>query len=198
MKRCLVAGFGFFAYRGRFYDANPAGEAAEALDGASIGDCKVVGLVVPVSRDGLKLVEEELEDTDVAVGLGLYTPGTPHIRVEVIAVNALMVDDRVERVVEDDPLWAEARVPVDPVRVARAASVAWSARPSLSTGLYYCNALAYILYRWSRVSERPSVFLHLPWSTRLAERLDPLHPHPAPLASLIEAVERVVRLLAGG
>ncbi len=192
MKRCLVAGYGFFAYRGRFYDANPAGEVAELLDGGVVGDCRVEGIVLPVSGRGLEELRVGMGRADVVVGLGLYTPGTPHIRVESVAVNALLVGGEPEPVVGEDPLWASTGIPVDPWGVARAAEEAWPARPSASIGLYYCNAMAYLIYRWSRRVGRPGVFLHLPWSTRLAERLDPGHPHAAPLRLLAEAVERVL------
>jgi pyroglutamyl-peptidase len=190
-------GFEGFFYRGRFYHPNPAAELAAMLDGSRVGGASVRGYTLPVSREGIGLVKRLVRGFDAAIGLGLYTPGTRHIRVEVVAVNALIDDDRVEAVDESRPLYEPASIPVDASAVAEAASRGWEARPSLSTGLYYCNALAYTLYRWSREGGGPSIFLHLPWSTLLAERLG-ASVEAAPLYALREALEAIIEWLAGG
>ncbi len=186
---CLIAGFDSFLYRGVFYHPNPAARVAELLDGRVVGGCRVRGVVVEVSREGVERVAEMLGEFGAAVGLGLYTPGSEHIRVEVAAVDAVG-DGGYEG------SWSVARIPVDPVAVAEAASRWWPARPSLSTGLYYCNLLAYTLYTWSSRGGGPSAFLHLPWSTELADRLGSVRGRAAPLWALAGAVGEVVRLLA--
>ncbi len=187
-----MIGFEWFEYEGVVYEPNPAAEVAQSLDSARIGDAIVEGITVPVSREGILEAREALErgNAACAVGLGLYTPGTPQLRVEVAAVNALLVNGSLEPVDPRRPLYEPAAIPVDPLELTKGLP----ARPSLSTGLYYCNALAYTLYTWSRETRKPTVFIHLPYTTTLAERLG-IERHAQPLHQLVDTVYEIAARL---
>ena len=196
---CLVTGFSHFGDR-VVYEPNPSGELAEALDGVEVGGCRVKGVVLPVEFPrAVRLLEELLDELDplLVVSTGLYSPGGRHVRVEVVAVNAYWDGSRLSRVRGDRPLGEPVRVPVDPERVVRVlVEPGLEARPAASIGLYLCNAIAYTVYRWGWERGRQSVFLHLPWSTSLAERLGRRDVEATPVWLLREGVARLLEALA--
>ncbi|AEM39247.1 peptidase C15 pyroglutamyl peptidase I [Pyrolobus fumarii 1A] len=197
---CLVTGFAHFGTN-VVYEPNPSGEIAEELNGKSVGGCRIHGIVLPVefprASEMLVRLLEEL-DPALVVSMGLYSPGGSHVRVEVAAVNAYWDGSRLRKVVDDAPLGEPIRIPVDPVHVARVLNeTGLRARPSASIGLYLCNVVAYLVYRWGWRKGRPSVFLHLPWSTRLEERLRERR-EGVPVWLLREGVERLIAALGAG
>lgn len=169
-KRALVTGFE--PYGGRA--DNPSARLAEALDGATIGDCRVSGRTLPVALAGLgKRVDALLDEVrpELVIALGLW-PGEPMIRLERVAFNLAdfdLADNAGARLIDADILsgGAAALVSTLPLRAIERALLADGipARLSSTAGTYLCNATLYTLLATLERRRWPATcgFIHLPY-----------------------------------
>jgi pyroglutamyl-peptidase len=166
----LVTGFAGYGGRGR----NPAGEAAKALDGRSIGGLAVAGRVLPVSYGSLDADLQRLMDElrpRLVISLGLW-PGEPMIRLERVAINVadFEIPDNEGAFLTDMPVSGNgpaALAATLPLRGIEAAllEAGIPARISSTAGTFLCNATLYsTLHHADRLSPRPLAgFVHLPY-----------------------------------
>ena len=146
--RVLVTGFEPFG----LWQRNPSGETAQHLDGATIVDAEITGIVLPVSfqRAAVPLIAaiDELRP-DVVLNLG--QGGVEGVRVERRAVNrchALEGGDndkyepRGEAIVTGGPEFYQATLPVTDI-VELLNNVKFNAAPSDYAGEFLCN---YVMY----------------------------------------------------
>jgi len=166
----LVTGFAGYGGRGR----NPAGEAAKALDGRSIGGLAVKGRVLPVSYGRLQADLHGLVDElrpRLVIGLGLW-PGEPMIRLERVGINVadFEIPDNEGAFLSDMPIsgnGAAAMMSTLPLRDIEASLLAAGipVRISSTAGTFLCNATLYsALAHADRLSPRPLAgFIHVPY-----------------------------------
>jgi pyroglutamyl-peptidase len=166
----LVTGFAAYGGRGR----NPAGEAAKALDGRSIGGLAVAGRVLPVSYSSLEAdlqrLMEELRPR-LVISLGLW-PGESMIRLERVGINVadFEIPDNEGAFMTDMPVSGNGPVAMAgtlPLRGIEAALLdsGIPVRISSTAGTFLCNATLYSTLRHAdRLSPRPLAgFVHLPY-----------------------------------
>ena len=146
--KALITGFEPF---GR-WQRNPSGETARHLDGATIVDLEVSGLVLPVSFARAVAPLVEAIDTlrpDIVVNLGLG--GAVGVRAERIAVNCARApeggdndgyDPQGSPIVEGGPDTYASTLPVDEI-VELLTNINFEAAPSDSAGAYLCNYAMY-------------------------------------------------------
>ncbi len=177
----LVLGFDVFSSRGSLVVHNPAALVARQLDGTNVDGVCVRGEVIPVSY---RYVTDELGKLlkqrrwDCVVGLGL-NPSASVPSIELAAANVAGPPDfygyvpRDGRLYSDAPLGAVEALPVNVEVLKRCLTERGfsDAKLSVTAGTYLCNALAYTLYRWGRVSRVPTVFVHIPPAGDVAEEL---------------------------
>jgi pyroglutamyl-peptidase len=142
----LVTGFEPFGA----YPVNPSSLVAESLNGSSLSDAEIVGLVLPVNfttavQQAIDAIEQYHPDVVISLGLDVKAKG---IKVEKIGVN-------LKRVPLGDGRWSFPRFlekngpflrfsslhTLSIVRKIRDADIA--AKQSLFAGTYVCNALFY-------------------------------------------------------
>lgn len=146
--KILVTGFEPFGS----WQRNPSGETARHLDGSTIIDAEITGLILPVSfkRAAAPLIAviDELRP-DVVLNLGQGAP--VGVRVERTAVNRCNApeggdndgyDPHGEPVVTDGPASYAATLPVDEI-VALLSNIKFNAEASDSAGEFLCN---YVMY----------------------------------------------------
>ncbi len=168
---------GFEPYGG--FGLNPSALIAERLDGAAIGDHRVIGRTLPVSLADLDgALDRVLADVDpvLVVALGLASD-EPVVRLERFAVNLAdfaIPDNDGARVAgralaPEGPAALAARLPLPAIRDALLAR-GIPARLSNSAGTYLCNAAMYRLL--ARLPDAvPCGFIHLPHLPAEAARL---------------------------
>ncbi|HHC19143.1 MAG TPA: pyroglutamyl-peptidase I [Euryarchaeota archaeon] len=156
-------------------EKNPTELIVKHMDGKTIEDAKIYGIVLPVSvrRAGPKL-ENALKDIkpDISISLGL-APTYSNIAVERIAVN--IVDARIpdndgyqpvdEIIEEDAPLAYMATLPVRAiVKALRDSGI--PAVISYSAGTYLCNYVMFKTLHFSKVNGYPRMagFIHVPYT----------------------------------
>lgn len=146
--KILVTGFEPFGP----WQRNPSGETARHLDGATIVDAEIMGVVLPVSfkRAALPLItaiNEFMPDVVLNLGQGEAVG----VRVERVAVNRCNApqggdndgyEPHGEPVVVDGPETYSATLPVDEI-VELLTNVKFNAAPSDSAGEFLCN---YVMY----------------------------------------------------
>ena len=146
--KILVTGFEPFG----MWQRNPSGETAHHLDGATIVDAEITGLVLPVSfqRAAAPLLAaiDEVRP-DVVLNLGQGADGG--VCVERVAVNRCEApaggdndgyEPQGEPVVVGGPATYQSTLPVREI-VELLTSVKFSAAPSDSAGEFLCN---YVMY----------------------------------------------------
>jgi pyroglutamyl-peptidase len=146
--KVLVTGFEPFGP----WQRNPSGETAQHLDGATIVDVEISGLVLPVSfqraADPLIAAIDELRP-DVVLNLGQGS--AVGVRVERIAVNRCTApaggdndgyEPQGEPIVMGGPETYQSTLPVIEI-VDLLSNVKFNAAPSDSAGEFLCN---YIMY----------------------------------------------------
>jgi pyroglutamyl-peptidase len=166
----LVTGFAGYGGRGR----NPAGEAAKALDGHSIGRLAVAGRILRVSYGSLQADLQRLMDElrpRLVISLGLW-PGEPMIRLERVGINVadFEIPDNEGAFLTDMPISGNgpaALATTLPLRGIEAAllDAGIPARISSTAGTFLCNATLYsTLLHAQRLSPRPLAgFVHVPY-----------------------------------
>lgn len=170
-RRLLLTGFEPFDGATR----NPSGEIAQRLNRVEVGDARIDGFVLPVTRDGvLAPLREYFAETapDAILALGVAATRSV-ISVERVAIN---IDDYTrpdnagvqpfgEQIISGGQDGLFSSVPVRSLTAAiRTAGV--PADVSNSAGSYLCNHLYYRLLMHARKASperRPLVvFLHIP------------------------------------
>lgn len=183
----LVTGFEPFGS----YEVNPSQLVAEALNGTTLEDAVVVGIVLPV--DFTKSVQDakaaiEHYHPDVVLSLGLAARSKV-VKVEKIAVNLMRYprDDGTwsfpKRIDKNGPMFRVS--PLDSGRIARSMRTAGiPAQMSAFAGTYICNALLYGLLDWCNEGVMPDTigFIHVPL-------LDSQDPEGMNLETLKDAVK---------
>ncbi len=146
--KALITGFEPF---GR-WQRNPSGETARHLDGATIVDLEVSGLVLPVSfaRAAAPLVEAiDTLRPDIVLNLG--QGGPMGVRVERVAVNRARAPEGGDNdgynpegssIVEGGPDMYKATLPVGEI-VELLTNLSFDVAPSDSAGEYLCNFAMY-------------------------------------------------------
>lgn len=165
-----MTGFAGYGGRGR----NPAGEAAQALDGRVIGGLKVAGRVLPVAYGSLQAGLQQLMDDlkpRLVISLGLW-PGEAMIRLERVGINIadFEIADNEGAFLTDMPVagnGAAAAMATLPLRRVEAALLGAGipARLSSTAGTFLCNCTLYtILTHAERMQPAPLAgFMHLPY-----------------------------------
>ncbi|WP_309399179.1 pyroglutamyl-peptidase I [Cerasicoccus maritimus] len=172
MKKVLLTGFGDWAGS----NANPAGEVAQALDGAKLDGALVSSVIAPsVFKEMIPCVTEAMEaqKPDIVLSMGEYN-GRTMITVERLAQNFIdatrygMGDEAGDRpqdepIVEGGPYAYPATVPLRAmVRAMRDASVPADISDTAAT--FGCNLLMYGVLHYIAVNNLPirAGWIHLP------------------------------------
>lgn len=190
-KVVLVTGFEPFGV----HSINPSQLIAETLNGTTLNDASIIGIVLPV--DFNRSIEEaraaiEKYHPDVILSLGLAARSKV-VKVEKIAVNF-------KRFPKDDGTWSFPQridkngpfvriTSLDASVIAREIRNAGiPARQSFFAGTYICNALFYGLLGDTKEHNMTAAvgFIHVP----LLETQD---PEGMPLESMIDAVKITIQ-----
>jgi pyroglutamyl-peptidase len=182
----LITGFEPFGN----YTVNPSQLIAESLNGSTLNDAEIVGVVLPVDfNESVEIATDAIQHyhPDLVMSLGLNARSHA-IRVEKIGVN-------LKRYPKDDGTWSFPRridisgsflrfspfQTADIVRKIREANI--SVQQSYFAGTYICNTLFYQLlgYTSAQNSSRKVGFIHVPL-------LDSQDPFGIPLQTMIDAV----------
>lgn len=195
-KLVLVTGFGYY---GKYW-FNPSGEVAQLLSGREVRGYTIVSHVMPVSirvvRSELPRILEELSPR-LIIGLGL-APEATELSLELAAVNAAYFPKGdiesyradYEPVVEGGSFVAYTTLPIKHILSECRDKKLLPLRPSLSTGLYLCNAAAYIIMSYGLKHNALAGFVHVPPST--VNYLRGESSHGVPLTTIAEAVECII------
>ncbi|HEU5228050.1 MAG TPA: hypothetical protein VFU49_09585 [Ktedonobacteraceae bacterium] len=146
--KVLVTGFEPFGS----WQRNPSGETVRHLDGATIVDAEITGLILPVSyRRAAAPVIAAIDELRPDVVLNLGQGKAVGVRVERVAVNRCEAptggdndkyEPQGEPVVPGGPATYDATLPVAEI-VSLLTSINIEAAPSDSAGEFLCN---YIMY----------------------------------------------------
>ena len=146
--KVLVTGFEPFG----LWQRNPSGETARHLDGATIVDAEISGLVLPVSfQRAAAPVIAAIDELRPDVVLNLGQGSAVGVRVERIAVNRCTApaggdndgyEPQGEPIVMDGPETYQSTLPVMEI-VDLLSNVKFKAAPSDSAGEFLCN---YVMY----------------------------------------------------
>ena len=187
----LVTGFEPFGN----YTVNPSQLIAEALNGSTLNDAEIVGVVLPVDfNESVEIATDAIQQyhPDLVIGLGLNAR-SQGIRVEKIGVN-------LKRYPKDDGTWSfPRRIDVSgPFLRFSPLHTAWHCTKN-KRSKYFCPAqllcwnlhlqsLFYQLlgYASEQNSSRKVGFIHVPL-------LDSQDPHGMPLQTMIDAVKIAIQ-----
>lgn len=146
--KVLVTGFEPFG----LWQRNPSGETARHLDGATIVDAEISGLVLPVSfQRAAAPVIAAIDELHPDVVLNLGQGSAVGVRVERIAVNRCTApaggdndgyEPQGEPIVMDGPETYQSTLPVMEI-VDLLSNVKFEAAPSDFAGEFLCN---YVMY----------------------------------------------------
>ncbi len=146
--KILVTGFEPFGS----WQRNPSGETARNLDGATIADAKVTGLVLPVAfRRAAAPLIAALDELHPDIVLNLGQGGPVGVRVERVAVNRCTApaggdndgyEPQGEAVVPGGPETYRATLPVAEI-VDLLGTLKFDVAPSDSAGEFLCNYAMY-------------------------------------------------------
>ncbi len=182
----LVTGFEPFGV----YPTNPSQLIVESLNGSSIADAEIIGIVLPVNFTtsvDRAIDAIELYHPDMVISLGLMAKAD-RIEVEKVAVN-------IKRIPLDDGRWSFPRLIEKKGSLLRVTSLHTGAiarrileagipaKQSFFAGTYVCNALFYGLLGYVAEKNLTTVigFIHVPL-------LDSQDPHGMPLEQMLDAV----------
>jgi len=186
-KVVLVTGFEPFGV----YLTNPSQLIAETLNGSTLNDAEIIGIVLPIDFDkSVEITRDAIEQyhPDMVISLGLHAK-SPMIEVEKIGFN-------LKRYQKDDGTWSfpqriDKNGPFlritslktnDIARKIRDANI--PARQSFFAGMYICNALFYEVLGFAEDQNLNSTigFIHVPL-------LDSQSPSGMPLETMVDAVK---------
>jgi pyroglutamyl-peptidase len=187
----LVTGFEPFGN----YTVNPSKLIAETLNGSTLNDEEIVGMVLPVDfNESMKMTMDAIKHyhPDLVMSLGLNARSQA-IRVEKIGVN-------LKRYPKDNGIWSFPRRidtsgpflrfsslnTVSIVRKIRESNI--SVQQSYFAGTYVCNALFYQLLGYVNEpnSSRKVGFIHVPL-------LDSQDPEGMSLQTMVDAVKIAIQ-----
>jgi len=190
-KIVLVTGFEPFGT----YPINPSQVIAETLNGSTLNDAEIIGIVLPVNftTSVERAIEAvELYHPDVVISLGLNAKAKV-IEVEKIGVN-------IKRYPKDDGSWSfprriDTQGPFlritslnthDIARKIRDADI--PAKQSFFAGSYICNALFYGVLGYAKDQNLTTSigFIHVPL-------LDSQDPDGMPLGMMVDAVKIAIQ-----
>jgi len=194
-KTVLVTGFEPFGS----YTTNPSQVVAETLNGSTLTDAEIIGIVLPVNfTTSVERVIAAIEqyDPDIVISLGLNAKSHV-IEVEKIGFN-------VKRYPKDDGTWSfpqriEKNGPFirltslntqDIARIMQQAHI--PAKQSFFAGTYVCNAVFYGVLGYTKSQDlNTSVgFIHVPL-------LDSQDPQGLPVEALVDAVKIAIEASLG-
>jgi len=191
-KVVLVTGFEPFGT----YTTNPSQLIAETLNGSSLNDSEIIGVVLPV--DFNKSVEKAIEaiefyHPDLVISLGLAARSKT-IKVEKIGVNLkrFQKDDGTwsfpQRIDKNGPFFRLTSLHTNTIlRKIREAHI--PVQQSFFAGMYICNALFYGLLGY--INEQNDTiltgFIHVPL-------LDSQDPDGMPLGTMVDAVKLAIQI----
>ncbi|WP_102125507.1 pyroglutamyl-peptidase I [Deinococcus planocerae] len=178
MPALLLTGFEPF----HTHPTNPSAQAAEALDGLTVGGARVVSALLPVEPHAAASALRELLNThqpDAVLLTGLAA-GRPQVTVERVALNVMdfRIPDNAGQTYRDHPAHTDAGAPSAylstlPLRAVvdgwRQAGIPGDV--SNTAGLYVCNFVLYHALDWLSRSGRgevPCGFLHVPANAEVA------------------------------
>lgn len=146
--KVLVTGFEPFG----LWQRNPSGDTARHLDGATIVDAEITGLILPVSfQRAAAPVIAAIDELHPDVVLNLGQGSAVGVRVERIAVNRCSApaggdndgyEPQGEPIVMDGPETYQSTLPAMEI-VDLLSNVKFEAAPSDSAGEFLCN---YVMY----------------------------------------------------
>ena len=191
----LVTGFEPFGT----YSTNPSQLIADTLNGSTLNDAEIIGIVLPVNfTTSVEIAREAIEvyHPDLVISLGLNAKAKV-IEVEKIGVN-------IKRYPKDDGRWSfpqriDKNGPFlritslrtnDIVRKIREADI--PAKQSFFAGSYICNALFYRVLGYANDQDlNTSIgFIHVPL-------LDSQDPQGMPLERMVDAVKIAIQVSLG-
>ena len=157
---------GFSAFPG--VPENPTEFLAGALDGRTVAGQALVGVVLPVTYEGLQARLRSLETEhrpDLVVGLGVAV-GSERPRIEVLGVNEVgeQIDAAGARAPNLGPGPRELQVTLPVHGICEVLG----ADRSTDAGRYLCNAW---LYTALRDLQAPAVFVHVPMQAPTADHM---------------------------
>jgi pyroglutamyl-peptidase len=190
-KVVLVTGFEPFGS----YTTNPSQLIAETLNGSTLNNAEIVGVVLPVDfNKSVEIAKEAIQHhhPDLVISLGLNARSHV-INVEKIGVN-------LKRFPKDDGTWSLPHridktgpflhlTPLhtnDIARKIREANI--QAQQSFFAGMYICNALFYGLLGYIDEQNVTTTigFIHVPL-------LDSQDPQGMPLGTMVDAVKIAIQ-----
>lgn len=174
MKKLLLTGFEPFLQ----FPINPTENIVKQLDGETIGEYVVKGVLLPVDfeKSPVKLLEAiEAEKPDAVVSLGL-AGGRNCITPERVAINCrdgaadnngVQYED--SPISEDGPAAYFSKLPIRKI-VEALKEKELPASISNTAGLYLCNNVMYTALQYYEKNnlDIPSGFIHVPASHKLA------------------------------
>jgi pyroglutamyl-peptidase len=188
----LVTGFEPFG----LYAPNPSQLIAESLNGTTLNDANIIGIVLPV--DFNESVEKavyaiERYHPDLVLNLGLAARSNM-VKIENIAVNFKRYprEDGTwsfpKRIDKNGPFLRFSTLPTREITL-RMQKVGIPARQSVFAGTYICNALFYELGGYFKDNNMNTSygFIHVPL-------LDSQGPTGVPLDTLVEAVTLAIEV----
>lgn len=198
----VVTGFGYY---GGYWN-NPSGEIARLLDGVLINNFRVRGFVLPVSFNKARVILREILESfkpKLVLGLGL-NPSTRMVDLELASVNKAFftqpdVDGFTAKYIDVEgggPSILYTTLPVEKILVECREKRLLPLRPSLSTGLFLCNTIAYIIMKYGVERNVPAGFLHIPPST--INQLRRETGFGLPLQDILDTVRCVLEVSTSG
>jgi pyroglutamyl-peptidase len=190
-KVVLVTGFEPFG----MYPTNPSQIIAETLNGSTLNDTEIIGIVLPVNfTTSVDRAREAIEvyHPDLVISLGLNAKAKV-IEVEKIGVN-------IKRYPKDDGSWSFPQridksgpfLRISSFKVNDIVGKIWAAdipaTKSFFAGSYICNALFYGLLGYAKDQGiNTSIgFIHVPL-------LDSQDPEGMPLGTMVDAVKIAIQ-----
>ena len=165
--KVLVTGFEPFGP----WQRNPSGETARHLDGSTIVDVEIVGLVLPVSfRRAAAPLIAAIDEVRPDVVLNLGQGAAVGVRVERIAVNRCIAPDGGdndgyqpdgEPIVVNGPETYQSTLPVEEI-VDLLSNTKFKVAPSDSAGEFLCNYVMYTTLHYIATHNLPirAGFIH--------------------------------------
>lgn len=191
----LLTGFSYFD---RFW-FNPSGEAVEALNGSLIKGFVVKALVLPVSlryvKDRLPKVLYEMRPS-LVLGTGL-APATKELVVELASINRVSFQKDVDNysvlydlIMPNSPDLIHTTLPVSRIIEKCRIEEKLPIKPGFGTGLFLCNAVAYIIMKYGVEHNIPAGFIHVPPSSINMLRRET--EHGVPLSEIVDSIRCII------
>jgi pyroglutamyl-peptidase len=187
------------------FDENPAQLVVEALDGRTIGNEPVKGVVLPVDYDRIETrIMDVLTSTvpKLAIGFGL-AQGREKVTPEKIAVNLRHASepDNTGKKVSGAPIDPSqpdgifSSLPVEGL-AASLCSQGIPASVSFSAGAYLCNNAMFVIVREAKRHGFGGGFVHVPCHSEWVSRKQRQAPS-LPIATIVKAAEHSVGYCLG-